>query len=99
MMNQEEQDAKKAEVMEAITPICIAFGIKDFDYILTEDHERLRLGNTLIGCSCNSISATVDEVIGYIFVTRYCENRYVGAFRTQIINRIKAYWIKESESQ
>jgi len=89
---------RKAEVMEAITPICEAFGIRDFDYIVvSENHiERLKLNNTLIGCACNSVSAIIDEIIGYLFVTRFCKNRSVGAFETQTLNVVKRYWIKEA---
>lgn len=90
------QDSKKAEVMQAITPICNVFGIKDFDYIFNEKQERLKLNDTQIGCGCNSVSAVVDELIGYIFVTRWCRSRYLGTFKTQTLNVIKAYWIKES---
>jgi len=98
MSDIECQESKKSEVMQAITPICNAFGIKDFDYIINGKHERLRLNNTQIGCSCNSVSAVIDELIGYIFVTRWCHNRYLGAFKTQTLNRIKEYWIKESDN-
>jgi hypothetical protein len=84
---------KKAEVMQAITPICQVFGIKDFDYIFNEKQERLKLNDTLIGCSYNSVSEVVDELIGYIFVKRYCRNRWIGAFKTQTLNVIKQYWL------
>ena len=65
---------RRAEVLKAITPICEAHGIKDFDYIVvSENHiERLKLNNTYIGCACNSMSAIVDEIIGYLFVKRFC---------------------------
>jgi len=95
MMSNEQREAKKLEVMNAIKPICEAFGIKNFEYIMTEHTERLRLNNTLIGCYSNSVSAVIDEVIGYIFVARYCKNRYIGAFRTQTLNCIREHWIKE----
>jgi hypothetical protein len=96
MRSQEQRDAKKAEVLEAITPICKLFEIEDFDYIYDEQHERLRLNDTLIGCSCNSVSAVVDELIGYIFVKRWCHNRYLGVFKTQTLNVIREYWVKEA---
>lgn len=85
--------AKKAEVMEAITPICEAFGIKDFDYIIDDKQERLRLNDTYIGCALNSVSAVVNELIGYIIVKIYCRNGYLGTFETQTLNYIKRYWI------
>lgn len=88
---------KKAEVMQAITPICNAFKIQKFDYIINEKVERLVLNDTQIGCRDNSISAVVDELVGYIFVTRWCRNRYLGAFKTQTLNRIREYWVKDGE--
>jgi hypothetical protein len=94
----EDYEAKRAKVMQAITPICNVFGIKDYDYIFDEKHECLKLNNTLIGCSCNSVSAVVDELIGYIFVTIWCHNRCLGAFKTQTLNQIREYWIKEALS-
>lgn len=88
---------KRQEILRAITPICAVFHIKDFDYIFNENQERLVLNNTQIGCASNSVSAVVDELIGYIFITRWCRNRSLGAFKTQTLNRIKEYWIKEAE--
>lgn len=52
-MNDKQRAEKRAEVLKAITPICEVFGINDFDYIIDENRERLKLNNTLIGCSCN----------------------------------------------
>lgn len=87
---------KRVEVLDAIKPICDVFGITDYDYEVKESGqtELLRIKNTKIGCSCNSISAIVDELIGYIFVTRWCKNRYLGTFKTQSLNVIREYWIK-----
>ncbi len=86
---------KRAVVMQTIKPICEAFNIKDYDYEIKETAQRevLRIGEVRIGCSCNSISAVVDELIGYIFITRWCKNRYLGTFSTQCKNQIKQYWI------
>lgn len=94
MDNTERYERKKQEVMQAITQICNAFGIKEFDYLFDEKQERLVVNGTQIGCACNSVSAVIDELIGYIFVTRWCRNRYLGAFKTQTLNRIREYWIK-----
>ena len=89
---------RRTEVLTAITPICEAFGIKDFDYIVvSENHiERLKLNSVQIGCACNSVSAVIDEIIGYLFATRFCRNRSVGAFQTQTLNAVKRYWLKEA---
>lgn len=87
---------KRIEVLEAIKPMCEAFGITDYDYEISETgaKEVLRLNNTRIGCSCNSVSAVVNELIGYIFINRWCRSRYLGAFSTQVKNVIKQYWIE-----
>ena len=88
---------KREQVLEAIKPICEAFKIKDYDYIVSEESpsEILRIEETKIYCSHNSISAVVDELIGWMFVCRYCRNRYIGAYKIQTLNRVKEYWIKE----
>lgn len=90
----EQLKKKRIEVLEAIKPICEAFNL-EYDYIIkeTEQKETLVLNGQKIGCSCNSIDATINEVIGYIFVKIYCRNNYIGAFRTQTLNVIKQYWL------
>ena len=91
----EQLEAKRIEVLEAIKPICEAFKINDYDYEVKDSGQRetLRIGNTRIGCSCNSISAVIDELVGYIFIMRW-KDRYLGAFSIQTKNVIKRYWIK-----
>lgn len=86
---------KRIEVLKAIKPICEAFKIKDYDYVIQETGqiETLVLNGQKIGCSCNSIDAVINEVIGYIFVKIYCRNGYIGVFRTQTLNVIKQYWL------
>lgn len=88
---------KRLKVLERIKPICDVFGIKDYDYIVKEtgQTECLRLYDTYIGCSHNSIEATVEELIGYIFIKIYCKERSIGAFRAQTLKRIRAYWLDE----
>lgn len=90
----EQLKKKRIEVLEAIKPICEAFNL-EYDYIIKEtgQKETLVLNGQKIGCSCNSIDATINEVIGYIFVKIYCRNNYIGAFRTQTLNVIKQYWL------
>lgn len=93
MSERDEYLAKKRlEVLEAIKPICEAFKIADYDYEVEGSRERLRIYDTRIGCSCNSIKAVIDELVGYIFVCRFRE-RCLGAFKAQTFNRIKEYWI------
>ena len=88
--------AKRKEVLEVISPICEAFKIDDFDYIISEtgrQDETLRIYDSYIGCSCNSVEAVIDELIGWLFVTRFCKYRSIGAFRKQTLNAIKTYWL------
>ena len=90
-------ERKRIEVLESIKPICQAFNITNYDYIVkpTGQRELLRLGDIKIGCSDNSINAVIDELIGYIFITRWCRNRYLGTFSTQAKNVIRQYWGEE----
>ncbi len=87
---------KRMQVLETIKPICKAFNIEDYNYIVrgTGQTEILRIGEVKIGCSNNSISAVVDELIGYIFITKWCRNRSLGTFSTQAKNVIKRYWME-----
>lgn len=87
---------KRERVLTAIKPICEVFNIVDYDYIITATGtELLSLNGTYIGCTGNSISAVIDELIGYIFIKRYCKSRHLGAFDKQTKNVIKRYWMKE----
>ena len=93
-MNNDYLIKKRTEVLEKIKPICEAFGIEGYDYEIDDyGREVLWINDTGIGCSCNSISAVVDELIGYIFINTFCKNRSLGAFEKQVKNRIKEYWI------
>lgn len=89
-----ELEKKRIEVLKEIKPICEAFNL-EYDYIVSIEGQKeiLVLNGQKIGCSCNSISAIIDEVIGYIFVKIYCKDNYIGSFRTQTLNVIKKYWL------
>ena len=89
---------KRLEILEAIKPICDAFNIKDYDYLIRDDFqqtETLRIYDTYIGCSYNSIEGVIDELIGYIIIKRYCRNKSLGAFNIQTKNYIKRYWLSK----
>lgn len=88
-------EGKKIKVLKTIKPICETFGIKDYDYIIEESSlaEYLKINNTKINCSLNSIDAVIDELIGYIFIAKWCRNRSLGAFSTQTKNVITQYWV------
>ena len=72
--NKEYYANKRKTVLETIKPICDAFGIKNYDYYIELDdrdipvRERLIVEGQAIGCLCNSIGATVRELIGYIWI-------------------------------
>lgn len=90
---------KRLEVLEAIKPICECFGIDDYDYIVKEkgQTETLRIYDTYIGCSCNSIMAVKHELIGFIFIRTYCRYRSLGAFDIQTKNHIRQYWLNDEQ--
>lgn len=94
-MDREYLIKKRVEALEAIKPICEAFKISDYDYEvdIEKGTEILRIYETKIGCSFNSISAVRDELIGFIFLRTWCRNRSLGAFSTKCKNVIKRYWI------
>lgn len=87
---------KKERILIAIKPICEVFGIVDYDYLISATgQEMLKLNDTYIGCTGNSVSAVIDELIGYIIIKKYCRNRSLGTFDKQTQNYIKRYWLKE----
>lgn len=87
---------KRLEILEAIKPICEAYGIDDYDYEIDSYGQRevLRIGDTHIGCSGNSIHAVKQELTGYIFISMW-KDRNLGAFSLQVKKMIKRYWIEE----
>ena len=98
-INEEKEylENKRIQVLEKIQPLCNLFHI-ECDYKIEQFgnwfRERLILNDTMIGCSSNSIDAVYDEVIGYIFVKRFCRSRSLGAFEKQTLNVIKRNWIE-----
>ena len=65
---------KIRRVENRIKPICEAFSIENYRYTIEENgNEYLVLNGTKIGCTGNSISAVVDELIAYIFIKKYCK--------------------------
>lgn len=96
MRDMEYLERKRLEVLKEIKPICEAFDIRDYDYIVspTGQTEILRVYDTKIGCSSNSILAVKHELIGLIFIKEWCRYRSLGAFSTQTKNVIKRYWLE-----
>ena len=61
---------KRLEVLEKIRPICEKFGIKDYEYKITDTgSERLIVNNIELGCTSYSANEIADELFAYIFVT------------------------------
>ena len=89
-------EEKRQAVLEVIKPICSAFGITEYDYVINRAKhiERLVIEGQAIGCMCNSIGAVVTELVNYIWINIYVENRDIGHFQTQTLNVLKQYWIK-----
>ncbi len=92
MSNLEYLENKRLQIIDLIQPMCSAFGIKDYDYKINKETlaETLIIDNQKIGCSCNSINAVVEEVIGYIFIKNYSRWWY---HKPQTVKAIKQYWI------
>lgn len=90
----EELRNKREEVLKAIKPICEAFNIKNYDYIIQETGqiETLVLNGQRIGCSMNSIYAIKNEIIGYIFAKIYCKDKW-WHFKPHTLKFIKQYWL------
>lgn len=81
-------------VLNTIKPICDAFGIKDYDYVVDDRlSERLVLEGTKIGCTSDSIATIVNELVIYLFVN-YAANRFYN-FKKQSLNELTRYWIKD----
>lgn len=88
-------EEKRLKVLKEIKPICEAFNITEYDYIITPTGgERLKLYSTEIGCASNSLSAIIDELVGWLFVDTFAKNRWLGHFETQTLNQIKKWWIE-----
>jgi hypothetical protein len=86
---------KRMDILKTIKPICELFGIEEYDYIVKESGqlETLVLDGTPIGCSGNSTIAVVDELIGYLFIEKWCKHRCLGAFEKQSTNVITRNWL------
>lgn len=89
----DELNMKRTEVLEKIKPICEAFNI-EYDYIVEEtgQTETLVLNGQKIGCSMNSIYAIKNEIIGYIFATIYCKDKW-WHFKPHTLKYIQQYWL------
>ena len=87
-------ERKRQTVLETIKPICEAFGITDYDYIVKPlgQRETLVVEGVKIGCSDNSIGATVAELINYIWIKCGCIDR-VYYYRKYVENTLTRHWL------
>ena len=102
MSGKDYKEGKRKKVLEVIKPIMEAFEIEDYDYICTESRERLCIEGTEIMCGMNSIGATVNMLIGYLFLNYYMENHTFGKIGrcnvdAVIENTLTQYYVKENK--
>lgn len=79
-------DTKQA--LEAIEPIAKVLNIQ-----VSADDKFLYLNGQAIGIWCNSAWATVNEFIGYAFLTVWMKDKYMYCdMSDELLDRIKRYW-------
>lgn len=86
---------KREVVLTTIEPICKVFGINDYDYVVTNGKEYLQVEGTKIGCSMNSIYATVRQLINYIWMKIEYPNTYLEGSEEEIYKRLTKYWMED----
>ena len=74
------------QALEAIKPIAKALNIH-----VEADDKFLYLNGQAIGIGCNSTWATVNEFIGYAFITTWIKDKSIKIPRP-MKDRIKRYW-------
>lgn len=95
MNNKEYLQLKRETVLETIKPICEAFEITEYDYVVDGGREYLELEGTKIGCSMNSISATVRQLVNYIWMKITYPNVYLEGSEENIYNTLTRCWMEE----
>jgi hypothetical protein len=90
-MKREYLESKRKKMIEKLKPICEPWGLS-FDYLIDEQGgEVLVIQGQKIGVTGNSEEAIIDEVLGYLFVNRYCRHRS-GVMPYTAVNAVKRYW-------
>lgn len=91
---------KRVEVLKTVKPILEPFDITEVDYVIDENtkQEILVIEKAKIDCSCNSIEAIIQEVVGYLFIKTWVPSSrilYYDPHVNHCIEMITHYWIKE----
>ena len=90
---------KRVEVLKTVKPILEPFDITEVDYVIDENtkQEILVIDDTKIGCTCNSIEAILQEVVGYLFIKTWVPPRILVSdpYVDHCVEVITHYWIKE----
>ena len=87
-MSRMTEDTKRA--LEIIRPVAEELNIK-----VEANGKILKMDGQAIGIACNSTWATLMEMIGWIFLERYCRDfREVDIDWNELNETIKRYWIR-----
>lgn len=86
-MSRMTEDTKRA--LEIMQPVAEELNIK-----VEANGKILKMDGQAIGIACNSTWATLMEMIGWIFLERYCRGfREIDIDRNELNETIKRYWI------
>lgn len=86
-MSRMTEDTKRA--LEIMWPIAEELNIK-----VEANDKILKMDGQAIGIACNSTWATMMEMIGWIFIERYCRDfREIDIDWNELNETIKRYWI------
>lgn len=93
-------EEKRMKVLSTIIPVLRPFGITKVDYEVNLEtyQETLVIDDTRIGCTCNSLEAILQEVIGYLFIKTWVPSSRILAYDPCVdycIGIITHYWVKE----
>lgn len=90
---------KRMKVLSTIIPVLKPFGITKVDYEVNLEtyQETLVIDDTKIGCTCNSLEAILQEVVGYLFIKTWVPPRILVSdpYVDHCVEVITRYWIKE----
>ncbi len=94
-------EEKRMKVLNAIIPVLRPFGITKVDYEVNLEtyQETLVIDDTRIGCTCNSIEAILQEVVGYLFIKTWVPPRILVSdpYVDHCVETITRYWVKEEQ--